>query len=207
MMIHSWHTQHIRVSFHDKNTNKTHYLNPKAWTSSKRWSSHADMIHQYGNCIKEKLYAFNYTNIELHMDIWRSMNHRFNQRQINPRVDVLKAEWSPFKNTEWLMPLLTELSDWRTRINKIESEFEEKKLDVDLTFVADFPGLVLENYVSKGLNTTIEVFNGEVNVEIVDRRKNYTLKVGDKMDVSDYFCFVFVTLKLCLSESLVGIVG
>ena len=55
MMVHSWHTQHIKISFYDKNTNKTHYLNPKAWTSSKRWSSHGDMMHQYAKCIKNKL--------------------------------------------------------------------------------------------------------------------------------------------------------
>jgi vitamin K-dependent gamma-carboxylase len=81
------------------------------------------------------------------------------------------------------MPLLTELSDWRTKMHSLEKEVEEKKLDVDLTFVADFPGLVLENYVAAGLNTTIEVLHGKVNVEVVDQKKNYTLNVGEKVDV------------------------
>jgi vitamin K-dependent gamma-carboxylase len=183
MMVHSWHTQHIKIAFVDKNTNKTHYLNPKAWTTSKRWTSHADMLHQYAKCIEKKLNSYNYTNIELYIDVWRSMNHRFNQRQLDPRVDLLKAEWSPFKQTSWLMPLLTELSDWRTKMHNLEKEVEEKKLDVDLTFVADFPGLVLENYVAAGLNTTIEVLHGKVNVELVDQKKNYTLNVGEKVDV------------------------
>ena len=125
MMVHSWHTQHIKISFYDKNTNKTHYLNPKAWTSSKRWSSHGDMMHQYAKCIKNKLNAYNYTNIELYIDVWRSMNHRFNQRQLDPRVDLLKAEWSPFKPTKWLLPLLTELREWRKKMHELEKEAEE----------------------------------------------------------------------------------
>ena len=71
MMIHSWHTQHIKlfekdkfiktnefeflnchitfliqITFVDKKTNESHFLNPKSWTSRKRWSSHSDMIVQ-----------------------------------------------------------------------------------------------------------------------------------------------------------------
>ena len=42
---------------------------------------------------------------------------------------------------------------------------------------------MLENYVSAGLNTTIEVLSGKIVVEIVDKKKNYTLKVGKKMEV------------------------
>jgi vitamin K-dependent gamma-carboxylase len=42
---------------------------------------------------------------------------------------------------------------------------------------------VLENYVAAGLNTTIEVLHGKVNVEVVDQKKNYTLNVGEKVDV------------------------
>jgi vitamin K-dependent gamma-carboxylase len=150
----------------DKNTNETHYLNPKAWTTRRRWSSHADMIYQYAHCIKDRLHAYNYTNIELYIDVWRSMNHRFNQRQLNPRVDLIRAKWSPFENTEWLLPLLTELSDWRSKMIEIEDELIKQNRDYDLTFVADFPGLQLENFVSPHLNASIEVLNGKVNVEI-----------------------------------------
>ena len=126
MMIHSWHTQHIKIHFVDKKTNQVHFLNPKAWTSRKRWSSHADMIYQYATCIKEKLHKHNFTDIELYMDVWRSMNHRFNQRQLDPRYDLARAEWSPFVQTKWLMPLLTELSDWREKIRQIESEIRNQ---------------------------------------------------------------------------------
>ncbi len=60
-------------------------------------------------------------------------------------------------------------------------EIKMGKIDrnLDITFVADFPGLMLENYISNDLNATIEVLNGQINVEI--NAQNYTLSVGDKM--------------------------
>lgn len=131
MMIHSWHTQHIKIHFIDKNTNETHYLNPKAWTSRRRWSSHADMIYQYSNCIKERLRSYNYTNIELYIDVWRSMNHRFNQRQLDPRVNLIEAEWNPFKQTEWIIPLLTELSDWRKKCWLLRTNLK-KRIEISI---------------------------------------------------------------------------
>lgn len=45
-------------------------------------------------------------------------------------------------------------------------------------------GLHLENYVSEDLgNTSVQVLQGTVNVEIVDEKKNYTLIPGEKMQV------------------------
>jgi len=74
-----------------------------------------------------------------------------------------------------------------------------------LTFVADLPGLKLENYVSESLNSSVEVLKGRINLEIEFtqevtineetgsrkkkelKKKNYTLEVGDKMEVSGFF--------------------
>ena len=97
---------------------------------------------QYAQCVKEKLLEHGYDDIELRFDIWRSMNSRFNQRQIDPRLDLLSsgATWSPWKDTPWLQPLLTNLSDWRTRMQQIESQLASQNQDVLVTFVADFPG-------------------------------------------------------------------
>jgi vitamin K-dependent gamma-carboxylase len=184
MMVHSWHTQHIKIHFVDKETGEVHYLSPNAWTRRRRWSSHADMIHQYAKCIQQKLVEHNYTNVELYMDIWRSMNHRFNQRQIDPRVDLLQAEWSPWEETAWLMPLMTNLNDWRTKMSQIEAKYRKMNEFVDLTFVADVSGLKLENFVTQHLNATVEVLNGQINLEVVEENKNYTLNVGDKMQVN-----------------------
>jgi vitamin K-dependent gamma-carboxylase len=135
-------SQHVKITFIDKNKDEPHYLRPTAWASAKRWSSHADMIVQYAQCIKGKLKEHGYDNVELRFDIWRSMNGRFNQRQIDPRIDLLSedAKWSPFKETPWLQPLLTNLSDWRTRMTDIENELSTKDQNVLVTFVADFPG-------------------------------------------------------------------
>lgn len=198
MMVHSWHTQHIKIHFVDKKTNETHYLNPKAWTTRRRWSSHGDMIYQYANCIKERLNEHGFNDIELYIDVWRSMNHRFNQRQLDPRVDLTRAKWSPFKQTKWLIPLMTELTDWRVKMKEIENYFSQKNREFDLTFVADLPGLKLENYVADSLNTSIEVLKGQIHLEIEQQEeklnsknktvlskfyKNFTLSVGDKMQV------------------------
>lgn len=83
-------------------------------------------------------------------------------------------------------------------------------LEYELTFVADLPGLRLENYVTEFLNSSVEVLRGRINLEVEyteeeeeivpveekekDTRKkkevkikkrNYTLNVGDKKEVSD----------------------
>lgn len=118
----------------------------------------------------------NYTDVELYIDVWRSMNHRFNQRQLDPRVDMTKAEWSHFKETKWLMPLLTELSDWREKLQDIERKHEEKSDEYDLTFVADFNGLKLENYISRSLTASLEVLKGEVNVELIENVNNWSME-------------------------------
>jgi vitamin K-dependent gamma-carboxylase len=71
------------------------------------------------------------------------MNGRFNQRQIDPRIDLLSSDtkWSTFQDTSWLQPLLTNLSDWRTRMQQIETDLATRNQDALITFVADFPGI------------------------------------------------------------------
>ena len=58
----------------------------------------------------------------------------------NPNVDLLRADWSPFQQTEWLMPLLTDLSEWRQKMLDIEEDIRLNHNDTDLMFLADFPG-------------------------------------------------------------------
>ena len=59
---------------------------------------------------------------------------------IDPRVDLVTAKWSAFDKVMWLMPLLSELSDWRGRLDKIQDELYSSTNDTDVVFVADFPG-------------------------------------------------------------------
>ncbi len=56
---------------------------------------------------------------------------------INPLEDMVAADWSPFEHPKWNMPLLTDLSDWRMTLKEMEEELGD---DIDVTFVADFPG-------------------------------------------------------------------
>ena len=56
------------------------------------------------------------------------------------RVDLVTAEWSPFQHTSWLMPLLTNLSDWRARMDEMGKNIYNSSSDIDVVFVADFPG-------------------------------------------------------------------
>ncbi len=52
------------------------------------------------------------------------------------------------------------------------------------TVVVAITGLYLENFVSEDLgNTSVQVLEGLVNVEIVDEKKNYSLQPGEMMQV------------------------
>lgn len=54
-----------------------------------RWSSHGDMLKQYGTCLAEKLKKYDLHDIELYFDVWKSMNQRFQQRFVRI-VDCFK---------------------------------------------------------------------------------------------------------------------
>uniref|UniRef100_A0A8C1TBX1 Vitamin K-dependent gamma-carboxylase n=1 Tax=Cyprinus carpio TaxID=7962 RepID=A0A8C1TBX1_CYPCA len=147
----------------------------------RRWKDHGDMLKQYATCLSENLPQFNISDPEIYFDIWVSINDRFQQRIFDPRVDIVKADWSPFRPNSWLMPLLVDLSPWRTKVEEIEGSLDNQ---TEVVFIADFPGLYLENYVSEDLgNTSVQVLEGLVNVEIVDEKKNYSLQPGEKMQI------------------------
>ena len=123
------------------------------------------MIKQYVTCIAEKLIALDELNITepaIYVDVWRSMNKRFQQRMIDPNVDLVQAPWSPWQKAEWIKPLLTELSPWRQKLNHIRKELREKSNFSEITFVADFPGLFLENFVAEDLNASLTLLNGKL---------------------------------------------
>jgi len=187
MMVHSWSTQHVRIKVVDQVSGEVTYIRPTAWTKEhrqSRWNSHPDMIKQYVTCIAEKLMALDELNITkpaIYVDVWRSMNKRFQQRMIDPNVDLVKAPWSPWQKAEWIKPLLTELSPWRQKLIHIRKELREKSNFSEITFVADFPGLFLENFVAEDLNASLTLLNGEVNVEF--NNTNHTLQVGEEITV------------------------
>lgn len=185
MMVHSWSTQHVRIKVVDQISGEVTYLRPTAWMKEKRqsrWNSHPDMIKQYVACIAEKLKTFDELNITepaIYLDVWRSMNRRFQQRMVDPNVDIIKAPWSPWEQTVWIQPLLTELSPWREKLIQIRNELREKSNFSEITFVADFPGLFLENFVAEDLNTSLTLLRGQVKVEFDNT--NHTVQVGEEI--------------------------
>lgn len=181
MMVHSRSHQHVKITYKDGKTGDIGYLNPGVFTQSRRWKDHGDMLKQYATCLSQLLPRYNISEPEIYFDIWVSINDRFQQRIFDPRVDIVKAEWSPFQPNPWLMPLLVDLSPWRTKFQAIEGTLDNQ---TEIVFIADFPGLHLENFVSEDLgNTSIQVLQGQVNVEIVDDKKNFTLQTGEQIQV------------------------
>ncbi|NP_001116905.1 vitamin K-dependent gamma-carboxylase [Xenopus tropicalis] len=181
MMVHSRSHQHVKITYRDGITGEIGYLNPGVFTQTRRWKDHSDMLKQYAVCLQGLLGAYNISQPEIYFDVWVSINDRFQQRLFDPTVDIVKAEWSPFQKTPWLKPLLVDLSPWRAKFQEIEDTLDNQ---TDIVFIADFPGLFLENFVSEDLgNTSIHILQGEVNVEIVKEERNTTLREGDHMQL------------------------
>ncbi|CAB3366213.1 Hypothetical predicted protein [Cloeon dipterum] len=193
MMVHSWNTILILPRVVDNASGKEMFLDPEAWVQNDRWSKHVDMVHQWAKCVQRNVYQTQgITDISVHLDVWSSLNGRFQQRMYDPRVDLTKAQWSPFETPSWIMPLLTELSYWRIKLPEIEEDIFGWSNHTDVLFVADFPGLSMENFVAHGLgNVSLTVLEGEVEFiqnthnsesKVIRRSK---LKAGEHTNVKD----------------------
>ncbi|NWH70018.1 VKGC carboxylase, partial [Piaya cayana] len=181
MMVHSRFHQHVKITYRDGLTGEVGYLKPGVFTQSRRWKDHADMLKQYSTCLSELLPRYNVSQPQIYFDIWVSINDRFQQRLVDPRVDLVRAPWSPWRQTPWVLPLLLELSPWRQRLQELESQLDGH---TDIVFIADFPGLHLENFVSEDLgNTSLRVLRGEVLVELVEQQQNRSLQEGEGMQL------------------------
>lgn len=101
------------------------------------------------------------------MDVWKSLNGRFQQRVFDPRVNILTAPWSAFEEVTWVLPLLRQFSHYRQEhFQRIAKEVSNWTESSDVIFVADFPGLYLENYLPKELgNISVTVLSGEIMIE------------------------------------------
>lgn len=172
MMVSSYDTIATSIKIIDNTNNEAHFLEPFAFTEYDRWTKYADMAKQYAQCISDKLTntkdygnPLKSGNISIYFDVWCSMNRRFQQRVFDPNVDILKAEWSPFKETKWVFPLLNQFNDMRPKIESLASNVYSWSNYSDVLFIADFPGLTIENFISTDLdNITIHVLEGKVEV-------------------------------------------
>ncbi|NXI87153.1 VKGC carboxylase, partial [Rhipidura dahli] len=181
MMVHSRFHQHVKITYRDGLTGEVGYLKPGAFTQSRRWRDHADMLKQYSACLSRLLPRYNISEPQIYFDVWVSINERFQQRLVDPRVDLVRAPWSPWTPTPWLLPLLVDLSPWRQQLQELEAQLDGH---TDTVFIADFPGLYLENFVSEDLgNTSLRVLRGKVLVELVEQQQNHSLQEGEGMQL------------------------
>ncbi|BFF97259.1 vitamin K-dependent gamma-carboxylase [Drosophila madeirensis] len=186
MMVHSYDTLQTSIQVVDNDNQQVHNLNPFAFTEYERWTKYADMAVQYAKCIEENIQNRQVkgrpsigSNISIYFDIWCSMNGRFQQRSFDPRVDLLKAPWSPFETTSWSLPLLNELNHMRPKLRTIENEVLAWNNYSDVIFVADFPGLTLINFISPDLiNCTLTILEGNVRYKSEVDQESYFLTAG-----------------------------
>ncbi|CAG2106332.1 unnamed protein product, partial [Medioppia subpectinata] len=155
----------------------------QTWTKSMRWSHHSDMVKQYALCAHKRLIKeFNITDPSIHIDSWISLNGRFAQRVYDPRVDLVRAEWSPFKRPDWVLPILSHLTDWRHRLKQYEHNLYKQNDYNSVIFIADFPGLTLNNYIGSEFgNTSLTVLKGWLKIEVDDDHYTRIMSAGDHM--------------------------
>ncbi|KAH8338328.1 hypothetical protein KR067_013702 [Drosophila pandora] len=199
MMVHSYDTLQTSIQVVDNESRQVHNLNPFAFTEYDRWTKYADMAVQYAKCIEENLKVAQHpaigSNISIYFDIWCSMNGRFQQRSFDPRVDLLKAKWSPFEATSWSLPLLTELNHMRPKLRTIETEVLAWNNYSDVVFVADFPGLTLTNFISPDLiNCTLTILEGNVRYSNEQDSEVYFLTAGKSICLDSNITHLVTTI-------------
>uniref|UniRef100_W8CAL1 Vitamin K-dependent gamma-carboxylase n=1 Tax=Ceratitis capitata TaxID=7213 RepID=W8CAL1_CERCA len=218
MMVHTYDTVLTSVKLVDNANGEVHYLDPYAFTEYDRWTKHADMAYQYAKCIESniredylrdpKASPLSSTNISIYFDIWCSMNGRFQQRVYDPRVDILKAEWSPFETTSWSLPLLNELNYMRPKLKTMTNEVLAWSNYSDIIFVADFPGLTLDNYISTDLtNVTLTILAGNVRYKSDDEDEAYFLTAGKSFTLQSGETHHITTIGLKPSSYLYSFVN
>ncbi|XP_076642244.1 gamma-glutamyl carboxylase [Halictus rubicundus] len=195
MMVHAWDTILVVIKIHDNVSNEDRYLDPKAWVQSDRWEKHGDMARQYAFCIRDNLieqerrvgqsdhhykmpakWSRLSSNLSIYIDVWCSLNGRFQQRMFDPNVDFLTVDWHPFKPISYLMPLLSQYNSYRYKLEEIQQHVYTWSNDTDVLFVADFPGMYLDNYIAGNFtNVSLTVLEGEVTYSDEELTEGVTL--------------------------------
>lgn len=189
MMMHAWDTTLTVVEIVDSNNNDHHFLHPNAFSVNDRWTKHPDMAYQYAHCIQRNLIE-NQTkidprNLSIYFDAWSSLNGRFQQRMFDPTVDMLKVDWSPFRKVPWMKPLLRQFTSKRTEMQEIAKNVLSWNNFSDVMFVADFPGQIVESFISKDLaNVTLTVLEGEVIHQSVYQEASEALGIGQRTNIT-----------------------
>ncbi|EEB12966.1 vitamin k-dependent gamma-carboxylase, putative [Pediculus humanus corporis] len=195
MMVQNWNSDAIVIKVVDNESKKEFFIDPEAWVSNTRYSKHGDMLIQYAKCLKKNLNNPNvytskdvgvksFDDISIYVDVWCSLNGRFQQRMFNPNQNLLTAKWNPFEKISWLMPLLTNYSSWRVNLKEIQKQVHGWSNHSEVLFVADFPGMHLENYIEMEFtNVTVTVLEGTITLE--QGNNNNTLAKGDFAKINE----------------------
>ncbi|XP_043275488.1 vitamin K-dependent gamma-carboxylase isoform X2 [Venturia canescens] len=203
MMVHAWDIILIVIKVHDNTNNEDLFMNPQAWVPNDRWAKHGDMVHQHAQCLKKNLmrqkeralrapqktkdiekWTRLSSNLSIYIDVWCSLNGRFQQRIFNPKVDMLAVDWHPFKPISYLMPLMTGFSSYRHKLDEIQSHVYTWSNYTDVFFVADYPGMQLENYISNDFsNVSVTVLEGSVTYEEEGWKDKRAVAKGDSVSV------------------------
>lgn len=192
MMIHAWDTIRVSVTVRDNQNGQLHYIDPKAFAFSDRWSKHADMAHQFVQCLNQHLVEdflannaespLTSTNVSIFLDVWCSLNGRFQQRIFDPNVDILNAPWTPWRSSSWVLPLISTISPDRSELQQISRSVVADQSS-DVLFVADFPGLSVLHKVSNELDQVwLTVMHGEVGLS-AECSQEVILRSGMKVQI------------------------
>lgn len=193
MMINAWDTILVSVKVVDHGNDKYHFMEPMAFTESTRWTQYPDMGYQYAKCIDQNLKldfhknpqtALVSDNYSIYFDIWCSLNGRFQQRIYNPTIDILTTKWHPLKEPTFTLPLLREYTYFRKQMTEITKEVFSWSNYTDLMFIADFPGLTFDNYITPELdNVTLTVLEGAVRYQMHNDNTSSSLSKGQSIMV------------------------
>ncbi|CRK95801.1 CLUMA_CG009257, isoform A [Clunio marinus] len=193
MMMQQWHPSLISIKIVDNGGQQQHFIDPLTFTDNYRWTQYPDMAYQYAKCIHENLKSdfhenpnsvLTSANISIYFDIWCSLNGRFQQRIYNPKVDLVKSYWNPFRKPSFTLPLLREYSHLRKEIMEISNDVYSWSNYTSLMFFADFPRLTMENYIVPEMdNVTLTVLHGAVKFQQENDTKASSLSVRQSVVV------------------------
>ncbi|RWS27648.1 vitamin K-dependent gamma-carboxylase-like protein [Leptotrombidium deliense] len=201
MMLHNWKVYSKRITLIANDGKTRMNINVDNWTPNDRWTHHADMLKQLATCVQQRFESKGFNNVQLYFDIWISLNGRFIQRVYDPKVDLVKAEWSPFRKPNWVLPIIQQLTEWRQKLKQLDAHVPD---NTEFAFFADFPGFEVINYVGPHVhNAKLQALSGwaVVHIENDERR---VLSRGDEIKLctscyhsirtikSDPFCFAYI---------------
>lgn len=189
MMVNYWDAIAVVIQVRDNVNNEDYFINPDAYVRNNRWWRHGDMVKQYAHCLKDNLMKETQvilsSNISIYVDVWCSLNGRFQQRMFKPNVDILTAEWHPLKPVSFLVPLLIDFNSHRYNLEEIEKQVYTWSNFSDVYFVADYPGMKKLNFVDEELaNVTLTVIEGEVSYTEEGEKMKVIISKGDHVHVS-----------------------